>query len=349
MNEEMRGWVQTVTGRIEPSQLGNTLMHEHLYSDLNLPDVRAADPDYEHSTETVHMCDCFKLNWGQKESVPNFRLNEGDILIEELNEMVLAGGRSVVELSTGGIRPNPEGLVALSQATGVNIVMGCGHYVEAYQDPANASRTVDDFAKEIIGQLTEGAWGTDIRAGIIGEIGCTYPWTEQEKRVLRGALIAQEEVGAAINVHPGRSVQASFDIVEFARAAGAPLDRLIISHMDRTIPTLDDLLRLADTGCVLEFDLFGWETSNYWPQPHFDMPNDAMRVKLIRGLVDRGHINRVLISHDIFSRTRLTHYGGHGYQHIYANILPLMLRRGFSHAEIDQIIVSNPARLLAMI
>lgn len=349
MKDSMRGRVQTVTGPIEPHQLGNTLMHEHLYSDLNLPEVRAADPNYEHSTETVQMCECFKLNWGQKESIPNFRLNEEDILVAELAEMVLAGGQSVVELSTGGIRPDPRGLVALSKATGVNIVMGCGHYVEAYQDPTNKSRSVEDFAQEIIGQLTEGAWGTDVKAGIIGEIGCTYPWTEQEKRVLRGALIAQQETGAAVNVHPGRSVQASFDIAEFARAAGAPLDRIIISHMDRTIPTLKDLLRLADTGCVLEFDLFGWETSNYWPQPHFDMPNDAMRVKLIRALIDQGHIDRVLISHDIFSRTRLCHYGGHGYQHIYSNILPLMLRRGFSQAEIDQIIVSNPARLLTFL
>ena len=38
-----------------------------------------------------------------------------------------------------------------------------------------------------------------------------------------------------------------------------------------------------------------------------------------------------------------------GYQHIFANVLPLMRRRGFSEAEIEQIMVGNPARLLAFV
>ena len=39
------------------------------------------------------------------------------------------------------------------------------------------------------GQIHDGAWGTDVCAGMIGEIGCQSPWTDLEKRVMRGALI----------------------------------------------------------------------------------------------------------------------------------------------------------------
>ena len=60
------------------------------------------------------------------------------------------------------------------------------------------------------------------------------------------------------------------------------MDRLIISHIDRTIFDADRLLRLADTGCVVELDLFGWEQSNYFPNPDIDMPNDAARVRWLR-------------------------------------------------------------------
>ena len=81
-----------------------------------------------------------------------------------------AGGGAIVELSVGGLKPDPEGLVAISQATDVAIVMGCGHYVEEYQDAANHSRTPEDFAAEMVQQLTVGAGGTSVRAGIIGEI-----------------------------------------------------------------------------------------------------------------------------------------------------------------------------------
>jgi phosphotriesterase-related protein len=63
------------------------------------------------------------------------------------------------------------------------------------------------------------------------------------------------------------------------------------------------------------------------------MPNDAIRLRTIRGLVERGHLAQVLISHDICYRSRLVRWGGHGYRHIFANVVPLMRRRDFSEAE----------------
>jgi phosphotriesterase-related protein len=344
---ERRGLVQTVKGLIRPEQLGPTLMHEHLVIDLNAPAVRNAIPDYASHEPPVRQCDCFKLNWGQTANPTNFRLHEEPILLAELQEMKAAGGVSLVELTVGGLSPKPTVLARLAEESGVQIVMGCGHYVGEYQDPANAERTADDFAAEMITHLTEGAWDTDVKAGIIGEIGCQWPWTDQEKRVMAGALVAQQETGAAINVHPGRAVEQPFEVAEFVRAAGGPVERCIISHIDRTITEVDDLLRLADTGCVIEFDLFGWEATNYPPNPAIDMPNDGVRLKLLRTLINHGHLERIVISQDICTRTRLVHYGGHGYQHIFANVLPLMRRRGFSDAEIDQIVSATPARLLA--
>jgi phosphotriesterase-related protein len=55
------------------------------------------------------------------------------------------------------------------------------------------------------------------------------------------------------------------------------------------------------------------------------------------------------ISHDICYRTRLSRFGGHGYGHIFANVVPLMRRRGFSAAEIEQITIGTPRRLLTFV
>jgi phosphotriesterase-related protein len=227
-------------------------------------------------------------------------------------------------------------------------VMGCGHYVDEYQDPANRTRSVEDFAADMVRAVTEGAWGTDVRAGIIGEIGCQAPWTELERRVMRGAVAAQGETGAAINVHPGRHPDQPQEVADFIRGAGGAIERVIISHVDRTIFDTDRLLRLADTGCVIEVDLFGNEHS-YYALADIDMPNDAVRLRMIRALIERGHLGRVVVSHDICSRTRLTAFGGHGYGHIFANVVPLMRRRGFSEAEIQAILVDNPRRLLTFV
>jgi phosphotriesterase-related protein len=260
--------------------------------------------------------------------------------------MYVAGGRGLVELTIGGLKPDPEALVKIAEASGVQIIMGCGHYVEEYQDPDNANRSVDSFAEEMIEQVTVGAWGTKVRAGIIGEIGCQYPWTEQERRVMQGAIVAQKETGVSINVHPGRRTDQPQEIAEFFLAQGAPTDRLIISHIDRTIFDIDTLLKLADTGCVIEFDLFGWEQSSY-PMADIDMPNDGARIKLIKALVDKGYARQVVISHDICTKVRLGRYGGHGYRHIFAHVMPLMAARGISQADIETIMVHNPRQLLA--
>jgi phosphotriesterase-related protein len=166
--------------------------------------------------------------------------------------------------------------------------------------------------------------------------------------VLHGALIAQAETGAAVNAHPGHIPEQPQQIAEFVAGHGGAIDRLIISHIDRTIFDDSELLKLADTGCVIEFDLFGQEQS-YYRHADIDMPNDAGRFRSIRSLIDHGHLERVVISHDICHRTRLTSFGGHGYGHIYENVVPLMRSRGFSESEIDTILIGNPRRLLTFV
>ena len=162
-----------------------------------------------------------------------------------------------------------------------------------------------------------------------------------------GAVLAQRHTGAAINVHPGRHPDQPQEVADFVRVQGGRMDRLIISHNDRTIFDAERLRRLADTGCVLEWDLFGQESS-YYPLADIDMPNDAVRLRAIRDLVERGHLAQILISHDICYRSRLVRWGGHGYGHIFANVMPLMRRRDFSEAQVQAILVDNPRRLLTL-
>ncbi len=341
---DLVGKAQTVLGPIDPNLLGPTLMHEHLLWDIRTPAMRAATdqgPD-------ITLCNCYAINYGRKKVPNNFRLTCEATATEELKLMSDAGGRSVVELSSGGLEPRPNGLVALARDAGVNIIMGCGHYVDEYQPRANLLRSVEHFAAEIVDQIQVGAWNTDVRAGIIGEIGCQAPWTDLEKRVMAGALLAMNETGAAVNVHPGRNPDQPQEVADFARAHGADTGRIVISHIDRTIFDEVRLLRLADSGVVIEFDLFGQEQS-YYGLSDIDMPNDAIRLRLIRSLIVRGHLDRIVISHDICYRTRLTRWGGHGYGHIFANVVPMMRARGFSAEEIEAITVLNPRRLLTFV
>jgi phosphotriesterase-related protein len=332
----LKGKVQTVLGPIEPAALGRTLMHEHVLCDIRPPTARGEnDLGPEITLENV-----WQINYGRglKRAGRKYMLDLEDIATREVRMMKHEGGDAIVELTCGGLSPDPNGLRRIAAGTGVHLVMGCGYYVNDYQDPRNHDRAIDDFAAEMIGQIVDGAWGTDVCAGMIGEIGCTAPWTETEKRVMRAALVAAKETGASINVHPGRDPDQPLEIAEFIKAAGHPTERIVISHIDRTIFDEPRLLKLADSGVTIEFDLFGQEAS-YYGLSDIDMPNDATRLQ-------HGHLDRVVISHDICYRTRLASFGGHGYGHIFRNVVPMMGKRGYSEDEIDAILVRNPRRLL---
>ena len=76
------------------------------------------------------------------------------------------------------------------------------------------------------------------------------------------------------------------------------------------------------------------------------MPSDAQRLDLIKGVTDAGYANKVVVAQDICTNHRLVRYGGHGYGHILANIVPRMRRRGFSDDVVEAITVGNPASIL---
>jgi phosphotriesterase-related protein len=341
--DQLKGKIQTVLGLIEPQALGRTLMHEHVLCDIRPPATRT---DNDLGPE-ITLENTWQINYGRglKRAGRKYMLDLEDIATREVEMMKHDGGDAMVELSCGGLSPDPNGLRRIAEGTGVHLVMGCGYYVNDYQDAKNHDRTVDDFAEEMIGQILHGAWGTDVRAGMIGEIGCQSPWTDLEKRVMQAALIAAQETGSAINVHPGRDPDQPQEVADFIKAAGHPTDRIVISHIDRTIFDEPRLRKLAESGVTIEFDLFGQESS-YYGLSDIDMPNDATRLKLIRALIDAGHLDRVVISHDICYRTRLASFGGHGYGHIFRNVVPMMKKRGYSPEEIDAILVHNPRRLL---
>jgi phosphotriesterase-related protein len=107
-------------------------------------------------------------------------------------------------------------------------------------------------------------------------------------------------------------------------------------------------LHLAETGCVIEYDLFGIETTLF-PFGDFFLPNDGMRLDAIRGLIRAGHLEQIVVSQDIYTRGRQTEFGGHGYGHIMRNVVPIMRRKGFSEDAIDTILVRTPARLLTFV
>ncbi|GAB4341495.1 MAG: phosphotriesterase-related protein [Candidatus Abyssubacteria bacterium] len=339
----IKGKIQTVLGVIEPGQLGVTQTHEHVFVDLlpeALRDENVGDPI------TLENIGYLRRHWLSNPA--NLVLNSEADAIAELKRFKNSGGDTIVELTPNLNCRNPEGLVRVSRATSVHIVMGTAFYNAAYHPPDIESMSEEDIAAVFVNDIMKGADGTGIKAGIIGEIALDWPVHPNEAKVLRGGALAQAQTGAALNIHPGRDAESPLDAVRIVKEAGGDPARTVMSHIDRTLFEIDDVLKLADTGCYLEYDLFGQEAS-YYPLADIDMPNDAARVDYLIALIERGYRDKLLISLDVCHKTQLARYGGEGYNHILDNVLPLMRRKGMSDEDIDAITVHNPARMLAFV
>ena len=157
--------------------------------------------------------------------------------------------------------------------------------------------------------------------------------------------MAQKETGAPLHVHPGRSEDAPAEIIKILKEVGTDLNRTVIDHIDRTVTEPKNRYRLADSGCFLEYDLFGIET--YYPETLaiIDVPNDAQRIAQIKDLMSHGYGDQILISQDFDQKYRYKSFGGHGYDHILTNAIPAMRKRGMTDDQIDSLLIDNPKRL----
>lgn len=358
MSNRERGRIMTVTGPIEPDAIGLTQMHEHLMIDFLAVDL---DAQAGHATAAAGAA-AAGLDWLEPITLSNYyQVRRNPFLLKEsmqlldvglvttaLEQYRQAGGSCIVEVTPIGLGRDPDTLRRIAEATGVTIVMGSGYYVRDFQPPAFATMPEDDIADIIVADIENGAGESAIRPGIIGEVGLTWPMHPQEIKSLRAAAKAQQRTGLALTIHPGRAIAAPLEAIRIVEEAGGDPTRTIICHLDRTLFDVEDFLALARTGCYCEQDLFGWETRHY-PLSDIDMPNDAIRIDYIRALAEAGHLDQVLVSHDVDSKVRLKPYGGEGYEHIIRNVLPIMQRKGFGGGEIERIMVGNPRRALTIV
>ena len=196
--------------------------------------------------------------------------------------------------------------------------------------------------QNILSDINNGIDETNIKPGIIGEVGCSWPLKDVEKRSVQAAAMAQSQTQTPVMIHPGRDPASPHEIMRIFQEAGGDTKHTVIAHLDRTFLKKEDLLEFAKEGTYLEYDQFGNEISYYSTAPHIDMPSDAQRIAMIGHLVSEGYSDKVLVANDLHLVHRLSKYGGQGYAHIFDYVIPKMLSRGISQEVVDKIIVSNP-------
>ncbi|MBI2869980.1 MAG: phosphotriesterase-related protein [Chloroflexi bacterium] len=356
-NSAITGKAQTVLGPVDPQDLGVVLPHEHLLFDFSVtfsePDA-ASEKLLAYQPITLENVGWLRMNHDKHRD--NVRLLDEDVAVSELAGYQREGGRTVIEVTPRDQGRDPAGLQRIARATGLNIVMGTSYYVARAHPRELEDWTERQIADQFIADVTVGAEG-GARAGLIGEIGCSWPLAKREIKVLRAGAVAQRATGAPLMVHPGPDESAPAEIVQVLRDAGADLTRTIMCHMPRTLFRRESRLKLAETGCYLEWDAFGrgsyyyaWGTfTKLYNRAPIVLADDPRQFDDIQDLIAAGYLKQILLSHDVCFKMQMARYGGYGYGYLLRYGVPLMRIKGMTDAQINTIMVENPARLLRFV
>ncbi|CAN5183553.1 phosphotriesterase-related protein [soil metagenome] len=308
--------VMTVTGPLPANEMGATNAHEHLF--LRSPALA-----------------------GQE-------LEDPELAVRELREAAAGGLKSVVEMTPIGCGRRPALMRAASQATGMPIIAASGYHRDAHYPDGHwvHSASVDLLADRIETDLLEGMHPADwlepslpldaARAGVI-KAGASYQHiSPAEERRLGAAARAARRTGAAVLVHAEVGT-CGHEILDVLGGHGLPLDRIILSHMDRN-PDPELHVEIAARGAWLEYDTVG--RIKYHP--------DSALLELIEAVARAGHLDRIMLGLDLGRRDYYrSHGGGPGMSYLLGTFVP-RLRRRLGDVATDGILVVNPAAAFAL-
>lgn len=305
------GTVQTVTGSIAASELGVTLMHEHIVTDLRDPAARRAD-DYDRD-EAVR------------------------VALPHLEALRKAGCRTLVEITPIHIGRDPLALRALAGKSGLNIVCATGIYGAAKQlfipDYAR-DETAEQLAERYVREFRNGIDDTGVKPGIIKTgVNPATPLPEIERKLVRAAALAHKQTGLTVASHTGPGAPALEELEILASVGVAPRSFIWVhaqSEKDHEIHR-----RVAKEGAWVEFDGVGPKSVDW-------------HVECVRVMAEAGLLHRTLVSQDAGWFRPGEPGGGNyrGYSLLLEEFVPKLTAAGLSSEEIDQLLIQNPQAAL---
>ena len=338
------GLVMTVRGPLPAAEMGVTLPHEHILNDCRCWWNPPKEADRQHlATSPVHPGIIGELRMDPFVNLDNCSLNDEPLAVAELMAFAHAGGRTVVDPTCRGIGRDPAALVRISEATGLNIVMGAGYYLQTSHPPSLRAMGVDDVADEIVAEAHDGVGDSGVRIGLIGEIGVSGDFTPEEEKSLRGAARAQRRTELPLMVHLPGWYRHAHRVLDIVGEEGGDIAHTILCHMNPSFADMDYQTSLAARGAFLEYDMVGMD---YWyADQGVQCPSDEECARAIKQLIDAGFLDRILLSQDVFLKMMLTRHGGFGYAYVVRHFAPRLERNGATAAEVRTMLVDNPRRV----
>ena len=334
--------ITTVLGEISEDKLGITSSHEHIFIDMRkCVDITGNEPACFYDKICMeNRAEVFADPYG---ILDNALLEGVDAAVEEMNYFKKWGGQTIVDCTLDEIGRDPMALKEVSLRSGVNIIVGCGHYYHKAHFPYVEKASVQELADEMRKDILYGIGDTDIKAGIIGEIGTSAIMSDSEKKVLTAAGMVGAETGKAIHVHTDLYTENGFEVIDILTREGARPEKICIDHVDVWLRP-DYIRALLQKGVYVEFDNFGKE---FYTSRERRFAYDLERIRLLATLLKEGYGSQILVCNDICLKTMWKTYGGNGYAHILRAIRDMAVEEGIDKKAYDALLTKNVKNFLS--
>ncbi|HVU02638.1 MAG TPA: hypothetical protein VHE30_12840 [Polyangiaceae bacterium] len=317
-------WINTVTGRARPEELGTTLVHEHLL--IGYP------------------------GWQMDALAPRFEREEAlSRAVDKMHELAELGVKTVLDPCPMDLGRDVEFMAAVSDRSKMRIICTTG----AYKQNEGLTYTfgalpVEEITEIYLKELTEGIGTSGIRAGLVKVASGSPTISDYERKLLTAGGRAAAKVGCPVLTHTDEA-HCGPEQLDILTREGVPAHRVLVGHSDGR----DDFAyhrSIADRGAYLGLDRFGIESLN----------SDENRIHSVVNLVQAGYARSLCLSHDsICAWLGRPVFGGRIVltaemiaaampnwepTHLFKRILPELKKRGVTDADLQTMFVENPKR-----
>ena len=307
--------VNTVTGPIDTSALGFTLMHEHVFV----------------LTEGVYAN--FPHLWDREA-----RVSEA---VRDLSEAKAHGVSTIVDLTVLGLGRDVATVREIARAAGMQIIVATGVYTYDELPHYFEGRPVEHMAECFVRDIEQGIQGTDVKAAVLKVATDEKGVTPGVEKALRGVAKAHRQTGVPISTHTHAGSKRGLDQQRIFKDEGVDLGRVVIGHSGDS-EDIGYLEQLINAGSYIGMDRFGIDMF---------LPTDK-RVATIVKLCERGHAGRMVLAHDAschidwFDNALIRQAAPRwNYQHIPDDVVPALRESGVSDADIRTMTFDNPRRI----
>jgi phosphotriesterase-related protein len=315
--------LNTARGTIDTTDLGVTLMHEHVF--ILSPEINA---NYPHV-------------WGDEAK------RQADA-VARLTELKTRGVDSIVDLTVIGLGRYIPRIARIAAATDINIVVATGVYT--YNDvpmyfhftgPGGVVPGPEPMVEMFVDDIENGIAGTGIKAAILKCATDEPGLTPGVERVLRAVAQAHRQTGVPISTHTHAATRRGLEQQRIFAEEGVDLTRVVIGHSGDTTD-IDYLEELIANGSYIGMDRFGLDV--------FLTFDD--RVDTVARMCERGHADKMVLSPDAScfidwlpeEAVPVVLPNWH-YLHIHNDVIPALKERGITDDQLTTMLVDNPRRI----